>query len=189
MPDDTCSVDECPKLAARKGWCHMHYMRAWRHGSPSTVKRVTVRGTPVERFWAKVDKDTPGGCWEWMASVFVDRYGYGKFNEGTSHDDNRTVYAHRFAYELESGPIPDGMHVLHQCDNPPCVNPAHLRLGTHADNMREMVERNRDQWSRGTRTKTVGCSEPGCNRKHQARGWCKMHYERWRRSRSERGAA
>lgn len=69
------------------------------------------------RFWAKVDKNGPNGCWVWTAA---NASGYGRFWVG------HLVVAHRFAYELLVGPIPDGMQLDHLCRNPPCVNPAHL---------------------------------------------------------------
>jgi hypothetical protein len=81
------------------------------------------------RFWAKVVVH-PGGCWEWRGRRMPK--GYGKLNRGT-----KTVYAHRLAFELRNGPIPDGLYVLHKCDNPPCINPDHLFLGTQADNVRD----------------------------------------------------
>lgn len=86
------------------------------------------------RFWTKV-RITPG-CWPWQAST--DRRGYGRFGL-----DGATPQAHRVAWELSNGPIPTGMWVLHRCDNPQCVNPAHLWLGTHEDNMRDMASKGR----------------------------------------------
>lgn len=71
-------------------------------------------------------------CEEWQGPR--SRAGYGRVGRG---------YAHRVAYERLHGPIPAGMVVRHRCDNPPCVNPAHLELGTHADNMRDMAARGR----------------------------------------------
>ena len=91
--------------------------------------------TVEERFWAKVDKD--GDCWTWMARR-QPRGGYGQFQL-----DGRTRSAHRVAWTLTNGPIPDGLCVLHRCDNPPCVNPEHLWLGTKAENNQDMTEKGR----------------------------------------------
>jgi HNH endonuclease len=96
------------------------------------------------RFWAKVDRSGgPDACWPWTASVFKDRGGYGKFQAGASRATARVVYAHRFAYELAVGSVPDHLLVCHTCDNPPCVNPAHLFPGTHLDNMQDCVAKGR----------------------------------------------
>lgn len=86
------------------------------------------------RFWTKVD--VRDGCWSWRAAR--NPKGYGVFS-----CEGRTVSAHRFSYELYNGPIPSGMVVRHKCDNPPCVNPDHLELGTQADNERDKINRGR----------------------------------------------
>lgn len=92
-------------------------------------------------FWAKVHKGP--SCWCWTARKARD--GYGKFNMSTGRVKPKriTVLAHRFAYELTRGPIPPGMFVMHSCDNPSCVNPEHLSVGTHRANMADMVRKGR----------------------------------------------
>ena len=95
----------------------------------------------MKRFWSKVDKS--GDCWEWKA--YKDKLGYGFFNL----TGERMELAHRVAWKLVNGEIPEGDHygttcVCHHCDNPSCVNPAHLFLGSHTDNMKDMTEKKRN---------------------------------------------
>lgn len=90
------------------------------------------------KFWAKVDKTD--SCWLWTASK---RYkGYGAF---TYRKNGRVIQgrAHRYSYELHKGEIPLGLFVLHECDTPSCVNPAHLFLGTNEDNVKDMMTKGR----------------------------------------------
>lgn len=91
---------------------------------------------PAEmRFWVKVQRGPD--CWEWLGHR--DRgTGYGDFRVGDKH-----VKAHRFSYQTSYGQIPKGLFVLHRCDNPPCVRPSHLYLGTTLDNTRDMFARGR----------------------------------------------
>ena len=88
------------------------------------------------RFWSKVKK-TPNGCWEWTASLA--NYGYGQF-----YWKGKPERAHRLTFIEVNGEIPEGMYVLHKCDNPCCVNPNHLFLGTHQDNMDDMLKKSRN---------------------------------------------
>ena len=91
-----------------------------------------------DRFWTKVDKSHPSGCWIWTANR--NNRGYGLFRPGGSTPKR---LAHRLSFEEAYGQIPEGGLILHSCDNPSCVNPGHLRLGTHSDNVADMDARNR----------------------------------------------
>lgn len=95
------------------------------------------RKRPVsERFWEKVDRGNPDECWEWIGARNSQGYGVLQVNR-------KPYAAHRFSYELESGHSAGTLCVLHRCDNPPCVNPDHLFLGTFSDNTRDMFEKHR----------------------------------------------
>ena len=87
----------------------------------------------VEKFWSKVQKSD--GCWEWLGAK-SRKY-------GQSYDGVRSTGAHRFSWILHKGEIPEGKWVLHKCNNPSCVNPDHLYLGTRADNIGDMLEADR----------------------------------------------
>lgn len=89
----------------------------------------------MDRFWSKVNKTE--GCWEWTAGKTKD--GYGIFKVHTKN----LMRSHRYAWELECGPIPKGLCVLHKCDNRKCVNPNHLFLGTNEDNVKDREQKGR----------------------------------------------
>lgn len=89
-----------------------------------------------ERFWDKVKKTD--GCWLWLASTAGK--GYGQF---PIPGEQRCVYAHRLSYWLHKGPIPKGKQVCHTCDNPRCVNPEHLWVGSCAENLQDMKDKDR----------------------------------------------
>lgn len=88
----------------------------------------------MDRFWSKAD--TSRECWTWTGCCTA--HGYGQF-----HFEGKTTKAHRVAWIITHGPIPDGLCVLHRCDNPPCVRPDHLFLGTLSDNMQDCVAKGR----------------------------------------------
>jgi hypothetical protein len=103
-------------------------------------------GTPAERLAANTVRKS-NGCLEWTGTV--NNGGYGQ-----TWANGQQVLAHRLAYELENGPIPDGMKVLHRCDNPPCCDPAHHFLGTDADNTADMVSKGRSRMGEHQRSRT-----------------------------------
>ena len=94
-----------------------------------------------ERFWSKVSRVSLNGCWEWTANK--NNQGYGLYRPGGTAPKR---LAHRLSYADRNGDIPKGMLVLHKCDNPLCVNPDHLVLGTFRDNTQDMVAKGRHRY-------------------------------------------
>lgn len=90
--------------------------------------------TPLEaaKFWTRIAGGQDVECWEWQGRK--NQKGYGRFGRDM---------AHRVAYELTKGPIPEGLIIRHRCDNPACCNPKHLLVGTHSDNSQDALERGR----------------------------------------------
>jgi hypothetical protein len=99
-----------------------------------------LQATLEERWQAKVSPEPMSGCWLWTGAV--KELGYGVIGLGTRQQG--TAKAHRVSWTLHRGEIPAGMNVLHRCDNPSCVNPAHLFLGTLKDNARDCVSKGRN---------------------------------------------
>ncbi len=100
---------------------------------------MTKHRSPEERFWEKVDRGDPDECWLWTAATYGS--GYGAFRVGGR--SGKTWHAHRWLWQHLNHPLGNSTHVLHRCDNPPCVNPSHLFIGTHTDNMRDMIAKAR----------------------------------------------
>lgn len=127
-----CRHCGAPITARRNQWCS----RSCYWGDPDCPRRK--RRPLIERFWEKVQKTD--FCWVWTGPTSS---GYGVIGVGGSRAHGApTVYTHRLSWEIHHGPIADGLHVLHHCDNPPCVNPDHLFLGRHLENVRDM-------WAKG----------------------------------------
>ena len=133
----------------------MHYQRARRHGSPETRKRITGLSN-AERFWQYVNKGPD--CWRWTGGI---SHTYGNFFVAIGPKRYRQVQAHRFAYELLVGPIPNELTLDHTCHTPACqvgaencphrrcVNPGHLKPRTLRDNIRRTGNRTKTHCKRG----------------------------------------
>jgi hypothetical protein len=109
--------------------------------------RVYTRTPSEERFWrfvAPIMDDR--GCWEWVGTLKPNGYGLFSFHGGGRAN------AHRYSWVLHFGPIPDGLYVCHRCDNPSCVRPEHLFLGTARDNMQDASRKGRIQHLHGERS-------------------------------------
>lgn len=95
-----------------------------------------VRRPVIDRLLEKAIRNPDSGCWEWTAHRFENGY-------GAIIIEKKVRKAHRVSYELHCGPIPDGARILHKCDNPSCINPDHLRIGTQTENVEDMIAKGR----------------------------------------------
>ena len=135
MANRTCSAPECERPVEKREWCNRHYRMKLRSGEIK-VQRAP-RGLTLAEHLQHIGWDvTDTNCWEWRGAKSPAGY-------GVLRHAGPTVSATRSVWSLANGPVPDGMVVRHKCDNPPCVNPDHLEIGTPAQNSRDMVERNR----------------------------------------------
>jgi hypothetical protein len=126
-----CSVASCGRLVLARGLCGMHYQRLWKRGTTDAAPIASL----AERFERSVEKTLD--CWLWLGTR--DARGYGIISVRC-----RYRRATHVSYELHVGAVPaDGLFVLHRCDNPPCVRPDHLFLGTALDNMRDCIAKGR----------------------------------------------
>ena len=137
-----CLIPDCDKLHFAKGFCELHYRRFRKTGDPLNFgSRSVIKGKDeIFRFHQKYEKQE-NGCWIWKGGTRANAKGtlYGRH----ALDDGTGTSSHRFSYSRFNGEIPKGVYVCHKCDTPLCVNPEHLFLGTHEDNMRDMVSKKR----------------------------------------------
>lgn len=129
-----CSVAGCGEPHNCKGFCRKHYQRVKKYGHPRGGP--TTHAPPEVKFWRYVEKRGPDDCWPWIGKR--QKTGYGRMGIGAK----KQVGAHRLSHFIATGESPEV--VMHTCDNPWCVNPAHLRGGTMADNNADMREKLRD---------------------------------------------
>ena len=143
-----CAVDQCGRAVRGRGLCRTHYYRLLETGDTGETIRPQG-GWPIEsshfqaRFWERVAVGDPDQCWLWTGPT--DNHGYGILSVQGCRGR-----AHRVSAEL-AGLVIGDLHVLHSCDNPPCVNPAHLSPGTHVENMAQMATRGRRKGKSGVR--------------------------------------
>lgn len=151
MGKRVCSVDGCERPHNARGYCFGHYERWKKLGHPDIDRPLNTHvardASLADRIQRRIAPGLdPDECWIWRGALGGKKrrtgVGYGKFTVAGKQYD-----AHRVSYELHTGTkIPPGMHIRHSCDNPLCVNPRHLSIGTNADNVGDMVSRMRQTY-------------------------------------------
>ena len=130
-----CSVENCAREATKAGMCNMHYLRVRRHGNPHDG--IKNHAPIEERFWRFIVKNE--SCWSWTGNKAL---GYGRISTGKK--PYVLILAHRLSWEIHNKQkIPEGMFVMHKCDNPECCNPDHLMIGTPKENTQDMIAKGR----------------------------------------------
>jgi hypothetical protein len=131
----SCSIENCENKYHAKGFCQKHYDNNKNHGDPLAGKYSQSKAGTKEYISENSEIDI-NGCWLWKRSKIKKGY-------GMSGLKGKLIGAHRLSYLTFVGEIPNNLHVLHNCDNPACVNPKHLFLGTNQDNVKDKVNKNR----------------------------------------------
>ena len=134
--NEECSVEFCNLNKYSKGYCQSHYHSFWKYGNPLFLKK---KNKPNNKINFVEDEN---GCFNCTSHHF-DKGGYARMMHNRKH-----VSVHRFIYMQMFGEIPKGLIIRHKCDNPPCINPEHLLLGTHKDNMQDKMDRGRHKVAR-----------------------------------------
>lgn len=138
LSGDKCDIKGCGKPVASLKWCAKHYRRFYLYGDPRTkfALRVTAK-TEELKFWKRVAiTSNIEKCWEWLGAIS------GGTGYGIAEYKNKLQGCHRIAWQIANKRKPTKF-ILHSCDNRSCVNPNHLREGTHRDNMKDAVSRDR----------------------------------------------
>lgn len=144
-PIRTCDIAGCDRRHYGRGWCKPHYLKKWSAGQLADGERTLVRrGATLRERLEHIGWDvTASGCWEWRGSK--NERGYGQVAVGVYDGKvSRPKLAHRVSYQVFTGTTLGDTVLLHSCDNPPCINPAHLRTGTRLDNARDMSAKRRN---------------------------------------------
>lgn len=132
-----CSLLDCKKPVSSNGMCHRHAENKRKYGHAEPVRDWPLIARLADVGWDETDR----GCWIWRGAL--NEHGYGTLALRRRTKGAETQRVHRLMWEMHNGPIPEGLVVRHRCDVPACCNPDHLEVGTHDENMRDMVTRRR----------------------------------------------
>lgn len=131
---NSCSIPDCQDRYYGAGFCKKHHQWHWKRGLLPQPTMISIAEKLKEHYVAVPES----GCWLWIMAL--NNKGYGSISLG----GGRREYVHRTSYRLHVGEIPDGMEVCHACDVPCCINPSHLFLGTHQENMSDSASKGRN---------------------------------------------